>query len=117
MGAVDYANMWPKDSFIDVKDFASPKKLAQHIQYLDENDEAYNRYVLNKRSLVCRSVEPSIPWHCRMCDYFKINKDNVDVVHDVTRFWGMRRCQTPEEFFQSKKDNDFNVDFSKSKNG
>uniref|UniRef100_X2B8R5 Fucosyltransferase n=1 Tax=Capitella teleta TaxID=283909 RepID=X2B8R5_CAPTE len=44
MGAVDYANMRPKDSYIDVQDFESPKALAKFLKYLDKNSTAYNEY-------------------------------------------------------------------------
>ncbi|ELT93696.1 hypothetical protein CAPTEDRAFT_75687, partial [Capitella teleta] len=41
MGGVNYGDILPKDSFIDVRDYSSPKNLAQYINFLDKNDDAY----------------------------------------------------------------------------
>ncbi|ELU09487.1 hypothetical protein CAPTEDRAFT_75666, partial [Capitella teleta] len=41
MGGVEYSNIMPKDSFIDVRDFDSAKDLAKYISYLNNNDTAY----------------------------------------------------------------------------
>ncbi|ELU12013.1 hypothetical protein CAPTEDRAFT_77069, partial [Capitella teleta] len=41
MGGVEYSNIMPKDSFIDVRDFNSAKDLAKYISYLNNNDTAY----------------------------------------------------------------------------
>ena len=34
----------PEDSYINALDFATSKDLADHILYLDSNDDAYNEY-------------------------------------------------------------------------
>lgn len=39
-----YSAVAPPNSFIHVKNFSSPKKLAAYLQYLDGHDDAYNAY-------------------------------------------------------------------------
>ena len=43
-GAAAYSQIAPEHSFIDVLDFESPKKIADYLQYLDQNDTAFNEY-------------------------------------------------------------------------
>ena len=43
-GAAAYSQIAPPHSFIDVLDFESPKKIADYLQYLDQNDTAFNEY-------------------------------------------------------------------------
>ena len=40
----DYRAAAPENSFIHVEDFESPQVLAQYLQYLNENDNEYNKY-------------------------------------------------------------------------
>ncbi len=40
-----YAKAMPKDSFLHVDNFTSPKLLADYIHYLDTHDSAYNKYM------------------------------------------------------------------------
>jgi hypothetical protein len=45
IGAANTAVHAPsKDSFIDTRDFSSPKELAAHLRYLDSNNTAYLQY-------------------------------------------------------------------------
>lgn len=40
----DYAISSPKNSYIHVDDFESPKELAEYLHKLDQNDALYNAY-------------------------------------------------------------------------
>jgi glycoprotein 3-alpha-L-fucosyltransferase/alpha-1,3-fucosyltransferase len=51
MGAFEYSKMVPSESFIDVRDYKSPKDLADFLHYLNNNDDAYNQRMRIKRSL------------------------------------------------------------------
>ena len=93
-GGVDYANLMPKDSFIDVKDFESPKDLADYLHYLDKHDDLYNQYIRNKNSLICEPVQ-KIPWECILCKTLHELKGVRKVVHSLESFWGSRRCIQP----------------------
>ncbi|CAH1786122.1 unnamed protein product [Owenia fusiformis] len=39
----DYRRVAPENSFIHVEDFPNPAELAEHINYLDQNDDEYNK--------------------------------------------------------------------------
>ncbi|ELU13387.1 hypothetical protein CAPTEDRAFT_75881, partial [Capitella teleta] len=67
MGGVEYSNIMPKDSFIDVRDFDSAKDLAKYISYLDSNDTAYNAILRNKASLQCEALNPERGKGCNIC--------------------------------------------------
>ncbi|KAK2141687.1 hypothetical protein LSH36_1057g00090 [Paralvinella palmiformis] len=49
LGASNYSAHLPPKSFIDVRDFYSPKSLAQYLRYLDQNDDKYMEYLQSKR--------------------------------------------------------------------
>ena len=40
----DYAKLLPPNSYINVEDFESPKKLAEYLIFLDKNATEYNKY-------------------------------------------------------------------------
>ncbi|XP_067686333.1 alpha-(1,3)-fucosyltransferase C-like [Haliotis asinina] len=44
-GGGDYARVAPPHSYINVLEYQSTEELAGYIKYLDQNDEAYNRYL------------------------------------------------------------------------
>jgi len=44
-GAPNIADFAPKNSYINVNDFKSIKELADYLKYLDEHDEAYEKYL------------------------------------------------------------------------
>ena len=50
--------MFPAKSFIDVRDFSSPRALAEHLSYLDANDTAYQEYFQWRRKYKLVSVGP-----------------------------------------------------------
>lgn len=43
MGLIDYSQILPRDSYIDARDFKSPKELANHLNYLSKHDWQYNQ--------------------------------------------------------------------------
>ncbi|ELT89524.1 hypothetical protein CAPTEDRAFT_88424, partial [Capitella teleta] len=45
LGAVDYANILPKDSFIDSRDFGSVKQLTEFLIKLSKDPKRYNSYI------------------------------------------------------------------------
>lgn len=51
MGA-SYSSFAPPNSFIDVRDFQSPKQLADYLLLLDNSEDVYERYFDWKRKLI-----------------------------------------------------------------
>jgi hypothetical protein len=114
MGLADYKNMLPEKSFIDVTDFESPQKLAEFLLKLSKNDELYNEYVARWRSLECEPwYPPYSPWQCKICEGLHKLDGRTQIIHDIARFWGSRKCLTPSMYFQSAalQNEHFNVTF------
>ncbi|XP_035279288.1 4-galactosyl-N-acetylglucosaminide 3-alpha-L-fucosyltransferase 9-like [Anguilla anguilla] len=84
----NYENFVPGDAFTHVDDFLSPKELAEHILFLDRNEDMYLQYFNWRRYF---KVKMSYFWAehtCRACDYIQKHKEyrvlnNLDVW-----FWG-----------------------------
>ncbi|XP_028858584.1 alpha-(1,3)-fucosyltransferase 9-like [Denticeps clupeoides] len=71
----NYENFVPGDAFIHVDDFLSPKELAEHLLFLDRNQDAYLRYFDWRKQL---KVKMSYFWAehtCRACDYIKSHRE------------------------------------------
>ncbi|XP_055955225.1 3-galactosyl-N-acetylglucosaminide 4-alpha-L-fucosyltransferase FUT3 isoform X2 [Patella vulgata] len=64
-GSGNYSQFYPKQSYIDTRDFKTTKDLADYIQYLDKNDTAYLEYLSNKLDFKARSDAPE-PF-CEIC--------------------------------------------------
>ena len=104
MGLVNYTEVMPPGSFIDVRDYSSPKQLAEHLQYLSKNDTAYNQYIERKRSVICTELFPN-KFMCRLCYYLHMHKNEMQTIPDARRLWGVKeRCKSPEDFFHGIAD-------------
>lgn len=94
MGATDYSKILPTNSFIDVKDFKSPKHLAEYLVKLDRDDDLYNQYL---RWYSAYDLIPYQPMQCQLCEYLNKNRDKYGVHNDMENFWSNDR-----ECFQAK---------------
>ena len=84
-GADDVHKVAPPHSYIDVRDFKSPKHLAEYLLYLDKNDEEYISYfhwkIYYKVSMAHRDKDTL----CEVCRY--LTEDNRPrIVHDVNHW-------------------------------
>lgn len=100
MGYIDYDRIMPRNTFIDVRDFASPKRLADYLNELDRNDTKFNELVRNKRSLSCDFLHKYMPIECRLCQTLHEKKKRTKVYHDLGRYWGSRRCIDAQRYFR-----------------
>ena len=66
IGGAHYSSVLPKHSYIDVRDFKSPKHLAKYIKYLDSNEDKYTEYFSWKHNYTGKNAEPS--GMCRLCE-------------------------------------------------
>ncbi len=70
----------PKSGFIHVKDYKTPKDLAEYLLYLDKNTTAYNSYFKWKKHVQFLQVKSHFSPICDMCiklhldSYFGIKK-------------------------------------------
>ncbi|TMS36778.1 hypothetical protein L596_003862 [Steinernema carpocapsae] len=76
-----YESVAPPHSFIHVDQFRSPKELAQYLQYLDSNEEAYNDYFKWQR--YGEFVDTKF-W-CRLCSILQQPKQKIYA--DIEQWW------------------------------
>ena len=107
MGLADYSNMLPKDSYIDVRDFPTPKALANYLKVLGKSPARYNQYIRNKNSLTCYLRYPYMPWECLLCERLHKLRGSKSIVYDLAGFWGRSQCLTPKQFFSRSPNDDF----------
>lgn len=99
LGEVDYSNILPEGTFIDVRDFKSPQELAEYLIMLDKNDTLYNQYIEKMMSMDCTI---SYTFECDLCEYLHIHRYETQLVYDAASFWSPdRRCISPKDFYRN----------------
>ena len=92
MGAANYEEMMPPNSVVNVKDFKSPKLLAEYLNHLADNEEEYLKYFAWKQTHhVSDMTEAFHKGFCDLCE--KLNKHNLKpkTHNDLARWWGKER--------------------------
>jgi len=101
LGAADYTGYVPKGSYIDVRDFSSPKQLAEFLHRLDNNDEEYNAFIHHKEQYDI-NFENEERHICDMCKAVYKNRHKVQVMKDAQDFYSQtKNCFTPKEFYKN----------------
>lgn len=103
MGApkTSYEKLCPPNSFIHVSDFNSPLELAEYIEYLQQNDTAYNAYFEWKRDYRVQNEHGyfgSSSMHlCHICEALNNQISLPKVYSDLESFWNPKiDCHDPE---------------------
>uniref|UniRef100_A0A3P9AXX6 Fucosyltransferase n=1 Tax=Maylandia zebra TaxID=106582 RepID=A0A3P9AXX6_9CICH len=65
----------PRDSFIHVDDFSSPKELADYLLLLDKNEEMYLRYFERRQHFKVKKAYFWAEHTCLACDYLQRHKE------------------------------------------
>lgn len=87
----DYELMAPKNSFIHVDDFESPKKLADYLHMLDSNHRLYNEYFQWKGS---GAIIQDTRFYCRLCAMLHDTERAPRHYEDFNKWWrGPGTCQ------------------------
>uniref|UniRef100_A0A3B4BP72 Fucosyltransferase n=1 Tax=Pygocentrus nattereri TaxID=42514 RepID=A0A3B4BP72_PYGNA len=84
----NYEEFIPADSFIHVNDFKTPQELAEHLTYLDQNQEMYEQYFTWRKHFVARRSDFGVEHACRICDHIKQHKGYRVFKHLNTWYWG-----------------------------
>ena len=95
MGHVDYARHLPPKSYIDIKEFLSPKKLAEYLLFLDKNHEEYKKYFDWRRQY---EVVKTNPFLCDLCRYLNKHENEVQIYTDLNAWWN--QCLVPRDYFR-----------------
>ena len=93
----DYDNLLPPHSFIDVRDFQSPKHLAKYLFYLNVNDTAYIEYHEWRRTFVMHRYSHT-DLLCRVCDGLYNQTLMTQRTINFGRLWHRER-ECDENFF------------------
>ena len=95
MGAVNYSTILPPKTYIDVKDFQSPRHLAKYLHTVANNQTLFNEYIGRKSALTCENYGES--YLCRLCKYLHAHRGEVEMIPDVTSYWSIQhRCTKPQ---------------------
>ncbi|KAL4649053.1 alpha-(1,3)-fucosyltransferase 9-like [Arapaima gigas] len=71
----NYENFVPGDAIIHVKDFFSPKDLADFLLLLDKNDDMYRRYFLWRKHYKAKMTKFGLEHSCYTCEYLSQRKE------------------------------------------
>ena len=90
----------PKSGFINALDFKSPKHLAEYLNYLDNNQTAYNSYFKWKKYISFVKGIGELSSICTMCirlqleEFFGFQKTTIN---DIENYWSPIRsnCKRP----------------------
>lgn len=81
----NYEEFIPRDAFIHVDDFKTPKELAEHLKLVDQNQEMYEQYFAWRKLYFAELGYPE-EHACRTCEYIRMNK-NFRVFKDVNKWY------------------------------
>jgi hypothetical protein len=96
LGGSRYADYLPPHSYISVRNFSSPKKLADYLLLLDANDSLYNMYFEWKNQYKCFSHNAP----CEICKALQLQqKPRTMTLLDL--FWNEKKdCYTPSQYYR-----------------
>merc|ERR1711976_231561 len=101
LGASDYSKYVPKETFIDVRDFYSPKDLADYLLRLDNNNDEYNA-ILHKKKQYDINFDNEEKHICDICKAVYKSRHKVDILPDAEEFYSPpKNCHTPKEFYKN----------------
>ena len=92
MGGADYKSFAPPNSYINVADFESPRKLADYLKLLDQNDDLYHRYFDWKKDYAI-NLYPMDAW-CELCRMAHDNSLKQKIYHDINQWWNRAKCKS-----------------------
>ena len=95
LGGANYNEFLVKGSYIDVKDFDSPKSLANRLLYLNSNDEEYDRYFQWRRT---HTIEANFNAYCHLCKHLHVHDKPVKVYSDPKSWFA--KCTDPKEYYK-----------------
>ena len=99
LGNASYSDLLPLHSYIDVRDFASPRHLADYLKLLDGNDALYNEYFRWKSKYVCWELLDGNG--CNICRHALAKRGQTELFTDVVTEWSKTlNCMDPKDFYQ-----------------
>ena len=93
--AANYLSILPPKSHIDIRDFESPRALAEYLKMLDKNDKVYNEYHAWRDKW---EVEREGFNYCALCEVLHRTRGETKTHPDVMIWW-MNGCVLPKHFY------------------
>ena len=90
-GRTDYKKYYPPHSFIDIRDYRSPKILAKYLKYLSKNETAFNEYFAWKKTYMASRAYWFESIYCGLCDIMN-NKDYSKTYPNLQAWWANENC-------------------------
>ena len=108
LGAANYSQFVPPGVHLDVRDFRSPRLLADRLQALMTRDvDTYAEMLRKKRRLRCsldNDEEQAVLFQSRLCLYLD-SKEGKTQMTDLEVSWNARiMCRTPRTFYSGIAD-------------
>jgi alpha-1,3-fucosyltransferase len=85
LGGADYSKYAPPNSYINARDFESPKKLAEYLILLDKSEILYSSYFSWKKDYYV-SVPDMYGW-CELCSMIHDSNIPPKVYPDIKQWW------------------------------
>ena len=82
-GGANYSEFAPPHSFIDIRQFETPKHLADYLIYLDGNQTAYEEYFYWRTQWAAKSTEG---W-CKLCEMLNNPSLPSKTYDDIYNWW------------------------------
>ena len=102
LGKANYSAILPPHSYIDVRDFASPRNLADYIKLLSSNDTLYNEYFRWRAKYNCESFPfKEHDTGCDLCQHAVATRGKTEIVKDLVAEWGRNQnCISPKQYYR-----------------
>ena len=104
LGSAEYEKYLPKHSYIDIRDFSSPRHLADYLKLLDKNDTLYNEYFEWRKDYTCHTGTPGLNSDCNICRHANENIDKTEIAPNIAEFWSFEKCMSPKAFYNGVAD-------------
>ena len=99
LGYANNTDLFPPHSVIDVRDFASPRHLADYLKVLAANDTLYNEYFRWRADYWCGEKDYNIS--CNICRHALDMRGRREVVQDLVAEWGRKEnCAGPKKYYR-----------------
>ena len=99
LGGANYAESLVKGSYIDVKDFSSPKLLAEYLLSLDKDDKRYNRYFDWRYT---HTTDYHFFHWCKLCEHLNVYDKPQKSYKDL--YGWLNDCKEPRDYYKGTAD-------------
>ena len=98
LGQGDYAGILPEKSYIDIKNFQSPKELVRFMMKLHRNFDMYKEYFDWKEKYKVQ-IEDREQTFCRLCNHLYATTNHGAVIDNIQEWW--YDCVEPKTFYKN----------------